>query len=220
MLFKTGPRGVWILVDEVSMISDQLLAEFECNLKSAARHTCFYKRRDKSIRAFGGYNVLFFGDWWQLPPIPDTAALFRPPEKQREKKQSEGAGQMVHLFWGDGADTINFLAELTVQKRVEDPWFNEVLLRCRHGALDPEHYCFLFGLPTLHAGSWYWGVVWRDFDAVGHVAQLQATGGACSFIFSNASALAIRQYFLAKIVHMTRTSLSSAGCCPCLGPWP
>lgn len=32
--------------------------------------------------SYGGGLVLLFGDWWQLPPIPDSAALFRPPAKQ------------------------------------------------------------------------------------------------------------------------------------------
>ena len=46
------------------------------------------------------------------------------------------------------------MAELTIQKRVQDPWYNDMLRQCREGSLDSETYCFLLGLPTRHAGSW------------------------------------------------------------------
>jgi len=69
----------WILIDEISMVADELLGDFESMFADAARQTVYKKRRDKSRRIFGGYNLLTFGDWWQLPPIPETAALFRPP---------------------------------------------------------------------------------------------------------------------------------------------
>ena len=69
----------WVLVDEVSMIADSLLGDFESQFSAAATKTQFSTRSDKTQRIFGGYNILFFGDWWQLPPIPDTGALFLPP---------------------------------------------------------------------------------------------------------------------------------------------
>ena len=69
----------WILVDEVSMVSDTLLGDFESHLTDAARQTRFSKRADKSVRCFGGYNVLFFGDWWQLHPIPDSGGAVLAP---------------------------------------------------------------------------------------------------------------------------------------------
>jgi hypothetical protein len=65
----------------------------------------------------------------------------------------------LDIFWGDGADSLNFLAELTIQKRIEDPWYASLLTECRNGDLSHESYCFLCGLPTLHSGSWY-----RDQD--------------------------------------------------------
>ena len=58
------------------------------------------------------------------------------------------------MFWKPGPDSINCLFELTEQKRIEDPWYNEVLMQCRNGELDDECYCFLLGLPTRHVGTW------------------------------------------------------------------
>ena len=58
------------------------------------------------------------------------------------------------MFWRPGDDSINFLAELTTQKRQDDLWLSEVLEQCRDGKLGYEDYCFLHGLPTKHCGSW------------------------------------------------------------------
>ena len=94
---------------------------------------------------------MFFGDWWQLPPIPDSWALFQPPTCAKSAFQRAA----LDIFWDDGPNSLNFLAELTIQKRVEDPWYASLLTECRNGNLSHENYCFLCGLPTLHAGSWY-----------------------------------------------------------------
>jgi hypothetical protein len=48
------------------------------------------------------------------------------------------------MFWSSGPSSLNFLAELTEQKRIEDEWYNEMLLQCRNGQLDEENYCFFF----------------------------------------------------------------------------
>ena len=49
----------WVLIDEISMIADDLLGLFEVALNSAAvRSPHFYVRRDKSQVIMGGYNLL------------------------------------------------------------------------------------------------------------------------------------------------------------------
>ena len=144
----------WILIDEISMVSHALLGEFEANITSAARQTRHAKRADGSLRLFGGYNVVAFGDWWQLPPIPDAGALFLPPPPDAAKDDKFERARRVHeMFWHRGVDSINFLAELTIQKRQDDQWFSEVLLQCRSGHLANEDYYFLMGLPTKRCGS-------------------------------------------------------------------
>ena len=58
------------------------------------------------------------------------------------------------MFWKSGNDTINLLAELTIQKRQDDPWLSGVLEQCRNGRLSLEDYYFFVGVPTEHCGSW------------------------------------------------------------------
>ena len=53
----------------------------------------------------------------------------------------------------------NYMQELTVQKRIDDAWYNDVMHECRRGELHQENYCFLMGLPTMHPGSWRAGRV-------------------------------------------------------------
>ena len=91
-------------MDEVFMIPDDLLGMFANNFEDAALESSrFRKRSDGSIRVFGGYNFMFFGDMLQLPPIPASAALFVPPIGK--KKQSERV--MLDIFWSNGADSLN-----------------------------------------------------------------------------------------------------------------
>ena len=52
------------------------------------------------------------------------------------------------------ADSLNFFMELTIQKRIEDEWYADVMEECRYGALTQESYNFLVGRPTEHTGSW------------------------------------------------------------------
>ena len=91
-----------------------------------------------------------FGDMHQLPPIPASAALFRPPLE----KKTETARQALNIFWSDGPDSLNFFQELTAQMRIDDEWYNACLAECREGSLSEEMYNFLMGFPTEHAGSW------------------------------------------------------------------
>ena len=86
----------WILVDEISMVSAELLAELERRVSQAARPVGTYKHRpDKSPRPFGGFNVLLFGDWWQLRPVKSTA-LFDNPFSDRVSSGSAFDSGGVH----------------------------------------------------------------------------------------------------------------------------
>ena len=149
-LFTRNQHLRWVLIDEVGMIPDDLLGAFTCHFADAAAETRFKYRADKTVRPLGGYNFLVFGDVFQIPPIPSTTSITIPPQE----KKSERALQALHLFWGDDADALNYFAELTIQKRIDDPWYAAVMDECRYGRLSTESYNFLHGLPTRHAGSW------------------------------------------------------------------
>ena len=105
---------------------------------------------DCSVRFFGGYNLLGFGDFYPIPPTPSSASLAIPPVQQK----TEAAEQALELMLADGVDFLDFLIELTVQKRIDDPWYASVMEECRDGQHSEESYNFLAGLPTEHTGSW------------------------------------------------------------------
>ena len=80
VLFTRNQSLRWLLFDETFMIPDELLGTFADHLQDAAADSSRYKRRaDGTVRMFGGYNFLMFGDTNQLPPIPASAALLKPP---------------------------------------------------------------------------------------------------------------------------------------------
>ena len=57
------------------MVSARLLAEIYCKLRALARASSPFTAKYKGMqRPFGGLNVLFSGDSWQLPP-PDGGFL-------------------------------------------------------------------------------------------------------------------------------------------------
>ena len=150
ILFTRNQYLRWVIIDELPMVPDDLLGAFASHLADAASPSRFHKKADGSIRFFGGYNLLAFGDFYQIPPIPSSASLAIPPIQ----KKTEAAKHALELLWGDGEDSLNFFKELTIQKRIEDSWYGELMEECRYGRLSEESYNFLVGLPTTHAGSW------------------------------------------------------------------
>ena len=83
-VFTRNQHLRWLLIDECFMIPDDLLGLFSVALQDAASDNRFLKRLDGSMRPFGGYNTLFFGDLLQIPPLPPISALFVPPPKKTE----------------------------------------------------------------------------------------------------------------------------------------
>ena len=92
----------FVLADEIGMIPDDLLGAFAEQFRGAAVPSRYTKRADKSERVFGGYNLLMFGDLYQLTPIPASSAIFTPPTE----KKTEQAKLALNLFWGDNADAV------------------------------------------------------------------------------------------------------------------
>ena len=59
----------WVFIDEIIMVPDDLLGRFEDAFTRAAAQSRFKHRKDKTMRIFGGYNLICFGDWHQIPPV-------------------------------------------------------------------------------------------------------------------------------------------------------
>ena len=71
----------------------------------------------------------------QLPPILSTSTLFLLEHVNKQKSCGTSVIKMLDMFWGDGADRINYFVELEQQMRIEDPWYLAVLNQCRQGDL-------------------------------------------------------------------------------------
>ena len=63
----------WLIIDEVSMISANVLAELDMHLRAIMSQVSITKRDTQNIdRPFGGINILFVGDFHQLDPPSGT----------------------------------------------------------------------------------------------------------------------------------------------------
>ena len=59
----------WLILDEFSMVSAELLAQLELRCRELLRDLSMAKYdRDGKTRPFGGLNVILAGDLYQLPP--------------------------------------------------------------------------------------------------------------------------------------------------------
>ena len=76
---------------------------------------------------------MMFGDTLQLPPIPDTQALYLPPSVAA---CSPCGRSMLEMFWNDDEHAINSFVELTQQMRQDDTWHSVFLNQCRAGNLE------------------------------------------------------------------------------------
>ncbi|CAE8629629.1 unnamed protein product, partial [Polarella glacialis] len=145
----------WLFCDEVEAVSAELLAALEANVTDAFRKEGTYAvrtgpaRADRTKRPFGGLNVGFFGDLWQLPPVAGTPVFHNPFAAKEHRVQ-----RMLAMFWGRGEDSLAGTLELTQQIRCTDAWLREVLRECRDGDQSWTMYNFVHGYPTAVAGSW------------------------------------------------------------------
>ena len=95
----------WLIFDESFMNPDDLLGSFAHNIQQAApQQNRYYQRENKELRIFGGFNFLMFGDTRQLPPLPESSALFIPPCG----KTSVTAHEILDFLWSNKADFLIF----------------------------------------------------------------------------------------------------------------
>ena len=153
-LFEKNQHLRWILMDEGSTTSAEVFGIIESNVTRSTRTTGTWKVRTNTddIRPFGGCNLLFFVDWWQLPPVKSTDLKSTPYPKNAASPMVQ---KSLTFFWNRSIDSFTGMSELTHSYRqAMDPWFAEFLRQCRHGQLSWTMYCFFHGLPTMTPGSW------------------------------------------------------------------
>ena len=162
-----------MLIDEVEACGVSIFGRLEESLRVNApssnsaiqvlQKKDMHPDRDRSF-AFGGFNILCFGDFWQLDPTGDTSFMSNPTRIQG----SAIVDRTMTMFWlREGALRNNWhLQEWSGKHRVwelsenicsgEDVWFSQVLDQCRLGQLSEQNYNFLHGLPTQGAVTfWY-----------------------------------------------------------------
>ena len=125
-------RGVdYLFIDEVSMIG--------CKFLLKIHHALCIARENKN--PFGGINIIFAGDFAQLPPVGDT----RFSSKLNTRKRATNAGQnemFGKLLWLS-VDKCVMLTEIMRQRGPENQCFIELLQRLRVGQCNEDDYKLL-----------------------------------------------------------------------------
>ena len=86
-----------IVIDEVSMISADLLGIFEKTVRRVVRSNAPYKSKrvpgetKGTPRAFGGINVILCADFWQLKPVAGTYLQ----QSCRSRRQCQGGNETI-----------------------------------------------------------------------------------------------------------------------------
>ena len=110
-----------LIVDEVSMMSQRIF-ELLDEIGRTIRH-CHHK-------PFGGIQVIFTGDFYQLPPVGNPG----------EPGSSEFCFES--LVWHETFPLANHI-ELTTMFRQKDPIFQSILFNIRKGTIEPEQIVLL-----------------------------------------------------------------------------
>ena len=149
----------WIFIDEISMVSAKLLAEVDMKMRNLVSKLESLKCDQKGVsRAFGGINIVFVGDFWQIDPPSGGFIASIPVEFIRKARQYDPKPDIAHgqsIFWHSGEGCVQGMTELTECVRTEDEWLYSVQEEMRHGNLSEDNWKFLHGMQsTTVPGSW------------------------------------------------------------------
>ncbi len=147
-LFLNALGCRWLVIDEASTASLVVLGLLDSYLRRAcARHP--YARQGAKQRPFGGLNIVFSGDLWQLPLVKDKPIFANPFGLGLSSEEQK----IAKMFWMV-SDPIHRLFLLTENHRAKDEWLKVVLESDRYGRESWAIDCFAHGLPTRNPGSW------------------------------------------------------------------
>jgi hypothetical protein len=105
-----------LIIDEISMLDAQMLENVDRVLRALRRRPLMEEE------SFGGMQVIFVGDFFQLPPVSD-------------KEKAHFA--FTSRSWKAANPVVCYLSE---QHRQEDPVLLDLLVSMRRGSLDDSHY--------------------------------------------------------------------------------
>jgi ATP-dependent DNA helicase PIF1 len=118
-----------LIIEEVSMVSGELLDNIDPIIR---------RIRGREHEPFGGMQIVFVGDFFQLPPVRDRAPITSEP------KDTKGSRVQYFLNRGYAFESKAWLAlnvemhELTRSFRQSDQVFVNALNEVRYGRLGPE----------------------------------------------------------------------------------
>ena len=177
----------FVFVDEIEATGADILGELDNHVRHHMSNASPFKfdwitdemgRHVKAAapRSFGGANVIFLGDFWQLSPTGQIAIMSDPYAEK--VKGSAKANDIMRMFWKprhesslrtwpDGKRVLHLTRN---ERSGADTWFSQLLNSCREGCLTETDYNFLHGYPTeTKVDSWY---VRRDDKTWRHVEEL------------------------------------------------
>ena len=96
-LSQKALRWRWLIIDEISMVSAELLARLELRCRELVRDLAQskYAKDEASARPFEGLNIMLAGDMWQLPP-PRGTFLGDVPWEWLTKGTSKKVAHTIH----------------------------------------------------------------------------------------------------------------------------
>ena len=159
-LAKEAVKWRWLLIDEISMVSAEMLARLEARCRQIIMDlsaTKYVANRAHRVAPFGGLNVIFSGDLWQLPPPRGTFLGQIPWQLVTgiSSKKLPLSLQGQQLVWASNTQGgVQGVTELTRCERTQDVWLQELQAELRHGRLSEDNHAFLHGKPTKVCGSW------------------------------------------------------------------
>ena len=145
----------FLFIDEIEATGADTLGAVEHNmLNHTSLHAPWRYLVKNFPRIFGGMNVCFFCDFWQLAPTGQIAIMS--DVTATKVLENARAHRLMNVFWDSNAwETLQTwsgserVLELTTNIRSgADVWFSHVLEACRAGALEEDDYNFLHGYPT------------------------------------------------------------------------
>ena len=156
-LCATTLQWRWLFIDEISMVSAELLARLELRCREVVRDLSKHKYGRDGLEpcCFGGLNVCFSGDLWQLPP-PRGTFIGEVPWEMITKAGNKKLALTIRgqeLIWGVGGHGIHGVTELVQCERTRDEWLQELQDQLRHGRLSDENHALLHGRMTQTPGS-------------------------------------------------------------------
>ncbi len=144
----------YLIIDEVSMIGCKLLLDI---------HEALCEAKENSD-LFGGINIIFVGDFAQLPPVGDTR-LYSHIHKERigtPKGQKDVFGRLLWL----SVDKVIILNELVRQNARQDSQFTELLTRLASGSCTDADYNFLNSKSLRNCQTDFTNPMWRQAPVI------------------------------------------------------